>query len=57
MVQDFELTHNLANAVEYILRAGKKPGNSIDQDLRKAVDHLQFELNFLSLHKKNNKDE
>ena len=57
VVQDFELTHNLANAVEYILRAGKKPGNSIDQDLRKAVDHLQFELNFLSLHKKNNKDE
>ncbi len=57
IVQDFELTHNLANAVEYILRAGKKPGNPMEQELRKAIDHLEFELNFLSLQKKNKKDE
>jgi hypothetical protein len=52
VVQDFELTHNLANAVEYILRAGKKEGNPISQDISKAIDHLQFELNFLSLQDK-----
>ena len=58
IVQDFELTHNLANAVEYILRAGKKPGNSVEQELRKAIAHLEFELNFLSLSdKKNNNEE
>ena len=51
IVQDFELTHNLANAVEYILRAGKKSENPIEQDLSKAIDHLRFELNFLSLQK------
>jgi hypothetical protein len=51
VVEDFELTHNLANAVEYILRAGKKSGNPIEQELRKAIDHLHFELNFLTLQK------
>ena len=51
IVQDFELYHNLSNAVEYILRAGKKEGNSVEKDLSKAIDHLHFELNFLTLQK------
>ena len=35
---------NLAMAMKYIWRAGKKPGNSYKDDLLKARDYLEFEL-------------
>ena len=36
--------YNMGVAVAYLLRAGKKPDNDIVQDLKKAIDHLQFEI-------------
>tara|TARA_Y100000004_G_scaffold129856_1_gene146448 strand:+ start:212 stop:469 length:258 start_codon:yes stop_codon:yes gene_type:complete len=49
IVDDFELSPWTAQAVQYILRAGKKEGNSTEQDIRKAINVLQFELD--KLHK------
>jgi hypothetical protein len=48
---DFELSYNLGSAVCYLLRAGKKEGNSAEQDIRKAIDHLHFELELIELRK------
>tara|TARA_R100001460_G_scaffold107905_2_gene157526 strand:- start:6772 stop:7029 length:258 start_codon:yes stop_codon:yes gene_type:complete len=44
IVDDFELSPWTAQAVQYILRAGKKEGNSTEQDIRKAINVLHFEL-------------
>ena len=44
VVEDFELSYNVGTAVSYLLRAGKKEGNPIEQDINKAIDHLHFEL-------------
>jgi len=51
VISDYELTYNVGTAVTYLLRAGKKPNNPKQQDIQKAIDHLQFELKTL----KNNK--
>ena len=37
----------LGNAVKYICRAGKKPGEDEVKDLEKAVDYLQRKVKFL----------
>ncbi len=47
VVEDFELSYNLGTAVSYLLRAGKKEGNPAEQDIRKAINHLHFELDKL----------
>ena len=47
IVDDFDLTPWTAQAVQYILRAGKKEGNSTAQDIRKAINVLHFELDKL----------
>jgi len=44
IADDFELTYNLGSCLKYILRAGKKEGNPAEQDIRKAINHLKFEL-------------
>ena len=45
VVLDFqEDNYNLGTAITYLLRAGKKPNNPITQDIRKAIAHLEFEL-------------
>lgn len=36
-----ELEHPLASAIEYLYRAGKKPGNDKIKDVRKAVNILE----------------
>ena len=36
--------YNLGTALTYIMRAGKKPGNPITQDIEKAIHHLEMEL-------------
>lgn len=36
--------YNIGVALAYLMRAGKKENNSITQDLKKAIDHLQFEI-------------
>ena len=44
IVEDFELGYNLGTTISYILRAGKKLGNPVEQDLQKAINHIHFEL-------------
>jgi hypothetical protein len=45
VVLDFqEDNYNLGTALTYIMRAGKKPNNPITQDIKKAIHHLQIEL-------------
>jgi hypothetical protein len=38
------LSYNVGTAVAYLFRAGRKPGNPAADDIRKARDHLMFEL-------------
>jgi hypothetical protein len=45
VIHDFELAHCKASALEYILRSGKKDDEV--QDLRKAINHLQMQINFI----------
>jgi len=44
VIANFDLTYNIGTAVTYLLRAGKKEGNTTEQDIRKAINHLHFEL-------------
>jgi len=45
VVEDFQPdSYNLGTAITYLLRAGKKEGNPVEQDIRKAIAHLHFEL-------------
>ena len=50
VVLDFqEDNYNLGTALTYIMRAGKKPGNPITQDIEKAIAHLKRELEHQSI--------
>lgn len=40
----FQLSYATGNAVKYLLRAGKKPGESAAKDLTKALEVVQREL-------------
>ena len=52
VVEDFQGdNYNLGVAISYLLRAGKKPNNTKEQDIRKAIDHLHFELNRIAADK------
>ena len=45
VVMDFQPdNYNLGTALTYLMRAGKKPHNPITQDIKKAIAHLEFEL-------------
>lgn len=45
VVEDFQPdSYNIGTAISYLLRAGHKPNNPIEQDIQKAINHLQFEL-------------
>ncbi len=45
VVQDFAHdNYNVGVAIAYLLRAGKKTGNPAEQDINKAIIHLQREL-------------
>ena len=47
VVMDFqEDNYNIGVAIAYLLRAGKKEGNPIAQELSKAIHHLQKELEY-----------
>tara|TARA_R100001594_G_scaffold17746_2_gene35886 strand:+ start:2618 stop:2887 length:270 start_codon:yes stop_codon:yes gene_type:complete len=53
VVEDFQANnYNISTAITYLLRAGKKEGNPIQQDIKKAINHLQFELDRLYNEKK-----
>ena len=47
VIKDWNLNFNLGNAVKYVSRAGRKENNSLLQDLKKARQYLDFEINFL----------
>ena len=47
IVDDFDLSSWTSQAVQYILRAGKKEGSSPEQDIQKAINVLHFELDRL----------
>jgi hypothetical protein len=45
VVMDFQPdNYNIGTALTYLMRAGKKPNNPITQDIKKAIAHLEFEL-------------
>ena len=49
VVEDFQPdSYNIGTAISYLLRAGHKPNNPIEQDIQKAINHLQFELDRLN---------
>lgn len=47
VIQDWNLNFSLGNVIKYIARAGRKDGNTILDDLRKARQYLDFEIAFL----------
>ena len=52
VIEDFQAdNYNIGVAIAYLLRAGKKDGNPVEQELRKAIDHLNFELNRIAADK------
>jgi hypothetical protein len=54
VVLDFqEDNYNVGVAIAYLLRAGKKQDNPLEQDIEKAIIHLQRELK----HQRNKKAE
>jgi hypothetical protein len=43
IVEDYDLNYNVGTAVSYLLRSDRKHDSPV-QDLRKAINHLHFEL-------------
>jgi len=39
-------SYNIGVAIAYLLRAGKKPNNPKSQDIKKAIHHLEKELEY-----------
>lgn len=46
VISDYNLNFNRGNIIKYVARAGKKDNEL--QDLRKAMDYLQREIEILS---------
>lgn len=44
VIQDWGLSFCLGNVVKYLARAGRKDGNSKLQDLLKAMQYIEFEI-------------
>ncbi len=44
VIEAYDLNFNLGNVVKYILRAGRKPGATDLDDLRKAEQYIRFEI-------------
>jgi len=53
VISDWELNWNVGNAVTYLLRANFKH-NSPKECIKKAIHHLEFELEELDQQKKKN---
>ncbi|QDP46672.1 MAG: hypothetical protein Unbinned6316contig1000_16 [Prokaryotic dsDNA virus sp.] len=47
VVENFDLTYNVGTAVTYLLRSKKKHQDGGIEDIRKAINHLHFELDKL----------
>ena len=44
VIESFDLNFSLGSAVKYILRAGKKPTETAEEDLKKAIWYLEREV-------------
>ena len=44
VIEAYDLNFSLGSAVKYILRAGSKPNESLQEDLSKAIWYLQREI-------------
>lgn len=44
VIEAYDLNFSLGSAVKYLLRAGKKPGESAIEDLSKAIWYIQREI-------------
>ena len=47
VVANFDLSYNIGTAVTYLLRSKNKHNDGGIQDIRKAINHLHFELDEL----------
>ena len=48
VVSNFDLSYNIGTAVTYLLRSKKKHNDGGVEDIRKAINHLHFELDVLT---------
>ena len=48
VIMDWGLDFNLGNVVKYVSRAGRKNGASIKEDLEKAKQYLEYELDYIN---------
>jgi len=46
IINHYNLNFNLGNVIKYTLRAGKKEGNPTIDDLKKAIDYLNYEIQY-----------
>lgn len=44
VIEAYDLNFSLGSAIKYILRAGSKPDESLEEDLSKAIWYLQREI-------------
>ncbi|QBP06052.1 hypothetical protein [Synechococcus phage S-B68] len=44
VIEDWDLNYNLGNALKYISRNGRKPGEDPTEGLRKAIWYLEREI-------------
>tara|TARA_R100000951_G_C2550122_1_gene152191 strand:+ start:394 stop:603 length:210 start_codon:yes stop_codon:yes gene_type:complete len=51
IVKHYDLNFNLGNVLKYVCRAGKK--EDIIKDLKKAIDYLEREVDYLKNYKNN----
>lgn len=47
VIRDWNLSFNLGSATKYIARNGKKENESAIKDLKKAIQYIQFEIDYL----------
>ena len=47
--EDWDLSYNIATAVTYLLRSSYKHDSPYD-DIQKAINHLNFELDIIHVH-------
>lgn len=50
VIRNWQLNFNLGSAVKYIARAGRK--DDIVQDLSKAIEYLQFEIEAIEVERR-----
>jgi len=51
-IKDYDLNFNRGNAIKYLVRASHK--GSEEQDLKKAIDYIQRELEYIRETKQDN---